>query len=307
MSEALAPQVAGNASINVISGLDLQAVNQQLQSINQFQTIVKKTLQKDQDYGVIPGTNKPTLLKPGAEKLLMILGMTSEYEIIEKVMDYDEGFFSYTVKSMLYKDGQLITEGFGSANTRETRYRQNNYDSNNKKSWDGTSYQDPYTLNNTVLKMAKKRAQVDATLTVASLSNVFTQDIEDMGSFARQETTETMNNGDAASRRITFGKHKGQTYGEVLKDDRSYLEWLEKNGRNDADRKAAAMVLQGGSPQTAPRNTQPSSANATRPSQTSHAAATQQPASAADRSLENQMPPDMGRDVDISDDDLPFD
>jgi hypothetical protein len=39
---------------------------------------------------------------------------------------------------------------------------------------------DPYTLANTVLKMAKKRAQVDATLTVASLSEIFTQDIEDL-------------------------------------------------------------------------------------------------------------------------------
>ncbi len=30
---------------------------------------VKAQMQKDIDYGVIPGTKKPTLLKPGAEKL----------------------------------------------------------------------------------------------------------------------------------------------------------------------------------------------------------------------------------------------
>ena len=46
-----------------------------------------------------------------------------------------------------------------------------------------TEYQieneDPYTLANTVLKMAKKRAQVDGALTVASLSEIFTQDLED--------------------------------------------------------------------------------------------------------------------------------
>jgi len=39
---------------------------------------------------------------------------------------------------------------------------------------------DPYTMDNTVLKMAKKRALVDAALLVASLSDVFTQDLEDM-------------------------------------------------------------------------------------------------------------------------------
>ena len=39
---------------------------------------------------------------------------------------------------------------------------------------------DPYTMDNTVLKMAKKRALIDATLLVASLSDIFTQDLEDM-------------------------------------------------------------------------------------------------------------------------------
>jgi hypothetical protein len=36
-----------------------------------------------------------------------------------------------------------------------------------------------FTIANTVLKMAKKRAMVDAVLIVASLSNIFTQDMED--------------------------------------------------------------------------------------------------------------------------------
>ena len=58
----------------------------------------------------------------------------------------------------------LITEGLGSCNTRERKYLK----------------MDPYTMDNTVLKMAKKRALVDAALLVASLSDVFTQDLEDM-------------------------------------------------------------------------------------------------------------------------------
>lgn len=33
---------------------------------------------------------------------------------------------------------------------------------------------------NTILKMAKKRAQIDAVLTVASLSEIFTQDFDDL-------------------------------------------------------------------------------------------------------------------------------
>ena len=44
-----------------------------------------------------------------------------------------------------------------------------------------------YTLVNTILKMAKKRALVDATLSAGRLSNIFTQDIEDMGLTEKEE------------------------------------------------------------------------------------------------------------------------
>ena len=52
----------------------------------------------------------------------------------------------------------------GAANTKERKYLK----------------QDPFSVDNTVLKMAKKRALVDAALLVGSLSDIFTQDIEDM-------------------------------------------------------------------------------------------------------------------------------
>ena len=58
----------------------------------------------------------------------------------------------------------LVTEGLGSCNNRERKYIK----------------MDPYTMDNTVLKMAKKRALVDAALLVGSLSDIFTQDLEDM-------------------------------------------------------------------------------------------------------------------------------
>lgn len=154
-------------SLSIIDNVNLQQVSATMQKIAQFQAVVQKTLKKDHDYGVIPGTgSKPTLLKPGAEKILMLMGLTSEYEVIEKVQDYDRGFFAFTVKCTLSKSDIKVTEGVGHANTREKRYVSGRQ-------------QDAYTLANTVLKMAKKRAQVDAVLTVASLSEIFTQDLED--------------------------------------------------------------------------------------------------------------------------------
>lgn len=161
-------ELSKQTSLSIIDNVNLQQVQATMQKIAQFQAVVQKTLKKGHDYGVIPGTgDKPTLLKPGAEKILMLMGLTSEYDVIEKVQDYDGGFFAFTVKCTLYRGEQKITEGVGHANTKERRYISG-------------KQQDPYTLANTVLKMAKKRAQVDAVLTVASLSDIFTQDLEDM-------------------------------------------------------------------------------------------------------------------------------
>lgn len=155
------------ANLSVIDTMNLQAVQQTMQKISAFQSVVKNTLKDGHDYGTIPGTgSKPTLLKPGAEKILMLIGLTSEYEIVTKVEDYETGFFAYTIRCHILRQGLKITEGLGHANTREKRYVSG-------------KQQDAYTLANTVLKMAKKRSQVDAALTVAALSEIFTQDVED--------------------------------------------------------------------------------------------------------------------------------
>lgn len=278
--------------INVIMSIDPPTAAKEIAAIAKFQQLVNSQLVSGQDYGVIPGTQKPTLLKPGAEKILMLLGMKSEYRVTDKVEDFDGGFFAYTVKASLYHNGQLITQGLGAANTRESRYRQNEWttgeNGRREKSWDGSSYQDPYTLQNTVLKMAKKRAQVDATLTVGSLSNVFTQDIEDMKNFTQNEATQTMGDSDAASVVITFGKHKGQTIGEVMKTNPSYVRWMAENTQNAAMKQAAEMVYR-----SAGHSGKLAATNNKVPSRPAPARqAPQTPADDSDlNSLDEQMPP----------------
>lgn len=189
-------------ALSIIESSDVQQMSAAIQKITQFQGIVQKTLRDGHDYGIIPGTDKPTLFKPGAEKILMLMGLTTEYELIEKVQDYDKGFFAFTVKCVISKGDIKITEGVGHANTKESRYT-NRWVTEKKipegidksllqtrekesKFKKGESYleylienADGCTLANTVLKMAKKRAQVDAVLTVASLSEIFTQDFDD--------------------------------------------------------------------------------------------------------------------------------
>lgn len=186
--------------ISVINDVDLDVVTETISKINSFQRLIQKELKQGRDFGVIPSTSKPTLLKPGAEKILMLLGISSEYELIEKFQDYKYGIFAFTIKCILYKNGVKITEGVGCCSTKESKYAYKwvyekdiptnfNKEDMVKKEFNGpygkyfkyrVDNDDPYTLENTVLKMAKKRAQVDAVLTVASLSEIFTQDMEDL-------------------------------------------------------------------------------------------------------------------------------
>lgn len=151
-------------SVAIIDMVEIQQVQATMNKISQFQQVIQKTLHQGHDFGVIPGTDKPTLLKPGAEKILMMMGLRSEFEIVDSTRDFEKGFFQYQVRCKLLKGDMVITEGLGACNTRERKYLK----------------MDPYTIDNTVLKMAKKRALVDAALLVASLSDVFTQDVEDM-------------------------------------------------------------------------------------------------------------------------------
>jgi len=151
-------------NIAIIDTVEVAQVEATMKKISQFQQVIQNTLHQNHDYGIIPGTDKPTLLKPGAEKILMMMGLRSEFEIVDSTRDFEKGFFQYQVRCKLFKGDMLITEGLGSCNTRERKYLK----------------MDPYTMDNTVLKMAKKRALIDATLLVASLSDIFTQDFEDM-------------------------------------------------------------------------------------------------------------------------------
>lgn len=157
-------------SVAIIDMVEIQQVQATMNKITQFQQVIQKTLHQGHDFGIIPGTDKPTLLKPGAEKILMMMGLRSEFEIADSTRDFDKGFFQYQVRCRLIRGDMLITEGLGACNTRERKYLK----------------MDPYTMDNTVLKMAKKRALVDAALLVASLSDVFTQDIEDIDLIGQQ-------------------------------------------------------------------------------------------------------------------------
>ena len=174
-----------------------------IQAINQFQKIVRAELRDGVDYGVIPGTSKPTLLKPGAEKIAKLLGLADEYEVVEQTENWEKGFFHYLVRCRLIKFGtpHLVSMGLGECNSMETKYRYRWLwgDEADTRGIDKAKAvkrtvtvrggrvpqyrvdnDETYSVVNTLLKMAKKRALVDAALSAGRLSELFTQDIEEL-------------------------------------------------------------------------------------------------------------------------------
>lgn len=91
---------------------------------NDFVSFTSSILKQDLDYGVVPGTgSKPSLYKPGAEKLRFVYGLGIEFECIDKVVDIDRPFVDYSYKcTVKTKTGQVIAQCEGSCNSMEPKY-----------------------------------------------------------------------------------------------------------------------------------------------------------------------------------------
>jgi hypothetical protein len=241
--------------LSIINNLDLSTIHETMKKISQMQALVQNTLKKDHDYGVIPGTKKPTLLKPGAEKICMLFGLTPQYEFLQVIEDYTREFFSYDLKCTLIKNSSPVAQGVGSCNSKEKRYRYitvdklpEDYIGINEKIEDRygrirykIENPDLYNFVNTVLKIAKKRAFVDAILQVASLSDIFTQDLEDISEFLQKDDeSETYNKSEI---KLNFGKYKGETLENVFNKDNKYFMWLKGNERTSPEVREACEII----------------------------------------------------------------
>lgn len=121
-SAALAP-VENDLFMPVLS------IRQAVERFNAVVEFVRTVMREGVDYGRIPGTDKATLLKPGAEKLCTLFGLTSRFEIIRSVEDWTgeyhngEPFFYYLYRCRLQRGSLVIAEGDGSCNSWEQKYR----------------------------------------------------------------------------------------------------------------------------------------------------------------------------------------
>jgi hypothetical protein len=90
---------------------------------------IEKVLRQGVDYGVIPGGNKPALLKPGAEKMVSFFGLSPIFEDVLTVEDWTgkdhdgEPFFYYRQRCVLHSGQRVIGSADGSCNSWEKKYR----------------------------------------------------------------------------------------------------------------------------------------------------------------------------------------
>ena len=105
------------------------SIESAVERYNAVTEFVSRVLREDVDYGVIPGTEKRTLLKPGAEKLTTFFGLSTRFELLERIEDWTgerhggEPFFYYLYRCRLFRGDVAIAEGDASCNSREAKYR----------------------------------------------------------------------------------------------------------------------------------------------------------------------------------------
>lgn len=152
--------------------------SQVLAAQEEIRKLVVAILVEGRDYGKIPGTQKKSLLKSGAERTCVAFGVYPIYGIVEQEIDHDRenvffsrdleklsfGLYRYVIEAKLIsrETGAVVGTAIASCSTLEAKYISRPRDSEN-----------------TVLQMAEKRAHVAATRTTFGLSDEFTQDMVD--------------------------------------------------------------------------------------------------------------------------------
>jgi hypothetical protein len=150
----------------LLPALDAQTLERSMQAYAAQRQVVTRYIKEQMTEGVdyytltIKGrVSKATLSKAGSEKFLSLFQLSAQFQQDEatwRMLGAKEGLLCYTCMLMT-RSGEVIGEGRGARSVSQ----------------DGGDI-------NKAIKMATKSAQVDAVLRTGALSDVFTQDLDDL-------------------------------------------------------------------------------------------------------------------------------
>ena len=109
--------------------LPVLQIEQAVERYNAVTNFVKTVMRPQVDFGTIPGVDKPTLLQPGAEKLIALFGLTPMMEVVDKIEDWTgrdhggETFFYYRVRCTMMRGQRVLGVEEASANSWESKHR----------------------------------------------------------------------------------------------------------------------------------------------------------------------------------------
>ena len=217
--QALVPQSTGQAYAPAIQeqALTAETLKRQVEIVRTAQrAVMKPGHHYDKIPGC---GDKPVLLKPGAEVVALTFQFATEYQVVQTDLGNGHREYEVTCTLIHRPTGGYVGQGIGSCSTMESKWRfrkaeqvcpecgketiikgKKEYGGGwvcyTKKGGCGAKFNDgdpdienqnmgriehdnPADYYNTCLKMAKKRAFVDAILTSTAASDVFTQDLEE--------------------------------------------------------------------------------------------------------------------------------
>lgn len=180
-----------------------------VQQAKVIQEVMQAVMKENVHYGTIPGTDKPTLYKAGAEKLCLVFHIADEYRVEDLSTGPDAIRYRVTCTGRHQQTGVDMGSGIGEAQTGEEKYRwrkavcKEEFDATPPnlrrtkyaRGKGGSFYTidqvrtEPADLANTVLKMAAKRAKMAMVLNVLAASDAFGQDLEDLDEALREHLT----------------------------------------------------------------------------------------------------------------------
>lgn len=226
---------AQTEAVTVVQEYQPLSAAQHRAHVNLIQQVMSEVMDEGVHFGRVPGSSKPSLWKPGAE----ILGMTFHIAI-DPSIDADlstEDCRRYRIRAAAssQQTGAFLGAGLGTCSSDEEKYKwrkavcddefEETPVDRRRKKWkkdDGSAYAikqvrtEPADIDNTVLKMAVKRAVVAVILQVTAASDCFTQDIEDMPDEIRDEVSREK--GETTKRGEGESKPASQAKGEPISD-----------------------------------------------------------------------------------------